>query len=164
MYIVFSLVENLFVTDKHKHKRNYSNVFANQCNMKPLNTTASNQLNISQNPNKLKQNNRKHGHQHSHQRSHHNITNQHIKNLNPSPFKHNHKPKHKHINSIMFFSNVNKINNAVNDKKTSTKESTNSIKSAEHNINVYNGIDTPEELHFLYVSILQNGKHLAEHF
>jgi hypothetical protein len=133
--------------------------------MKPLNTTTSNQLNISQNPNKLKQ---KHNYHHSHQRSHHNITNQHIKNLNPSPFKNNNhnnnKPKHKHINSIMFFSNVNKINNVVNDKKTSTKESTNSIKSSEHNINVYNGIDTPEELHFLYVSILQNGKHLAEQF
>ena len=157
----------MFIQDKHKHKRNYSNVFTNQCNMKPLNTTTSNQLNISQNPNKLKQKH-KHNYHHSHQRSHHNITNQHIKNLNPSPFKNNNhnnnKPKHKHINSIMFFSNVNKINNVVNDKKTSTKESTNSIKSSEHNINVYNGIDTPEELHFLYVSILQNGKHLAEQF
>ena len=80
-------------------------------------------------------------------------------------------------------SNINIINNIHNDKKnnkansinsqvTSTQSSINKKKtksinsnlSNENEINTIKNIDTPEELHFFYINILQNGKEVEGKF
>ena len=52
-----------------------------------------------------------------------------------------------------------------NNKRTSTKESTTSIQTNRNDdYCIYKGVNTPEELHFLYVRLLQNGRNIEQQF
>ena len=52
-----------------------------------------------------------------------------------------------------------------NNKRTSTKESTTSLQTnGNDDYYMYKGVNTPEELHFLYVRLLQSGRNIEKQF
>lgn len=52
-----------------------------------------------------------------------------------------------------------------NNKRTSTKESTTSLQTnGNDDYCMYKGVNTPEELHFLYVRLLQSGRNIEKQF
>ena len=86
------------------------------------------------------------------------------KNNNNINNNNNNNKKNKIEKSIQSQSNVISTSQSTLTKKKTKSLNTNTNLSNENDVIIIKNIDTPEELHFLYINILQNGKNIEGKF